>query len=599
MTINYQGDDSEESRLAEVSQNLIKLLDKEGHNYDATSLPEIFKPEQSGTADLHLVKWGPKASQVTRVVKTNKPAEKLTSPRQRRHVIERGYDTRNELQIATSIDHPGIVKVVDYFDSETSKQYGFVGPVLIQEYFPESESLEEIVLNKKEPEKKKLSLRTVYDSVVSTGESVIRSILGRNKRDSIYDIALQTAGTLRDIHNGEGVKDNRAIVHRDLKPSNILVQNKNGKIVAKLIDCGNAAPIDSQKSGYLPTMGGHIVSDPLCMGVFSGEERKYGFDSDIYGLFSSILYLSKGKPAVEYDPDRGEARAIDSWESLLNHNGKLDKEKHQRVVRKASKALVKPLRRIAERALSLYENQRYKSTDEFYNDLEKAVQTSDTTTRLRKLGLAAILAVSVTAAGIGLYAHGQSKAKLEKTVATQLADKETEKKLRVINLYLQSRDLGKDFSKINENERYNQSYSDFMDEGELNGWLDKFYPYNYNKNIHEGDQKTAFAAYLDPDATYEAIAECRGKTDWGTIGEYLMQHNPNLWCETNTINVKSIDNIAGIIRRDRQESIKTRWAQAEENYKTKKTAEQKEKERLQEFYEKERNYQEQLQQIHK
>jgi hypothetical protein len=138
-----------------------------------------------------------------------------------------------------------------------------------------------------------------------------------------------------------------------------------------------------------------------------------------------------------------------------------------------------------------------------------------------------------------------------------------------------------------------------MDEGELNGWLDKFYPYNYNKNIHEGDQKTAFAAYLDPDATYEAIAECRGKTDWGTIGEYLMQHNPNLWCETNTINVKSIDNIAGIIRRDRQESIKTRWAQAEENYKTKKTAEQKEKERLQEFYERERNYSEQLQQIHK
>lgn len=126
MTVENDSNDSEKTRLNEVEQNLINLLDSEGHNYDVGAWPELFKPEQSGTADLHLVKWGPVTSQTIRVAKTNKPAEKLTTPRQRRHVIERGYDTRNELAITSAIDHPGVVKLVDYFDSETSGQYGFL-----------------------------------------------------------------------------------------------------------------------------------------------------------------------------------------------------------------------------------------------------------------------------------------------------------------------------------------------------------------------------------------------------------------------------------------------------------------------------------------
>jgi len=518
--------DDEKARIAGIAKNLVELLDNEGNNYQVDYFPEYFKPEESGTSDVFLVEWGTSGNRVKRLVKVNKPHELLTSPRQIRHVVERGYDTRNELQIALKIDHPGVVKLVDYFDSEACKKYGLLGPVVVQDYFPDSISLEELV--------KQNNYQATSGFFRKTVEFVLGSPSRKRLHQDIREILLQTARTLRDLHSGKGVINGSLIVHRDLKPSNILVRKDKNGLVAKLGDLGNASPLDCQKPGYNPTMGGHIVSDPNLMGIFSDEERTFTRDSDMYALMSSILFYARGKPLVVYNPDTGEARDVDTWQTLVGKDGKIDKEKHREVVRRGVKALPRELRWIAERALSLYENERYVNTGLFLYEVERALSNPYST--LKKVGVGLAAAGLLAAATVGYVLHKETKSNLETEVQKANIQTKFQKRNKAIDIWLQS-EAFHNRAKDPENKNmifYNANFEDKLESAELYGWMLMLHPFDYKDNKYYGDPRTAVAAYLDatvdrfPVKVFEALMQLNGIKDSAELQIRLKEHDKNL-----------------------------------------------------------------------
>ena len=590
----------EQARIAKIARSLVELLNQEGNNYQVDFWPEHYKPEESGTSDVFVVEWGTPGRRVKRLVKINKPAELLTTPRQIRHVVERGYDTGNELKISLTLDHPGAVGLVDYFDKETADKYGLLGPVVVQDFFSDSQSLEEIVRTQDYSSAKGIFKRAKEYFFGNTSK--------RKQDKDINDILFQTAKTLRDVHTGVGVRGEVPLFHRDLKPSNILVRREKGRLTAKIADWANASPADSQKQSYLPTMGGHVVSDPLLMGVFTGEERCYDFNSDIYALMSSIVFYARGKPIVDYNPDTGEAKAVDTWASLLDSNGKLDKEKHRAAVRQGVKALPKNLRPIAEKALSLYENERYHSTQEFLNDVERAVSNPYSTLKKVGVGLAAIGLITGGLAGYS-YFHDVKK-DLETKVQKAHVAAEFKKRFKAIDAWYQARVyINQRKDPENKNQIYfSQDSDDMFESNELEGWMDLLHPYDYKENRHYGDSKTAIAAYLDstldkfPTSVFEALMRVNKISDPKELVERLKKEDrtlklgfneledalktidEDLYYKVHFLDYRVGDNITRMIASDRRRGVAVKWECASEVYELK----QKRDAELKEAYEKTR-----------
>lgn len=582
-------EEKEKARIIEIEKKLIVLLDEEGNNYQIDHWPEHFKPEEAGTSDVFLVEWGTPGERVKRLVKVNKPKELLTSPRQIRHVVERGYDTGNDLKIGLSLNHPGVVKLVDYFDDETCRNYGLLGPVVVQDYFPDSCSLEELVKSND------------YAQSNSWFNKAKEVVLGNPKKRKLHqevrEILLQSARTLRDLHYGKGVLGEKPIVHRDLKPSNILVRKNKEGLEVKLGDLGNASPLDSQKPGYNPTMGGHVVSDPNLMGVFSGEEREYTQQSDMYALISSILFYARGKPLVIYDPDTGEARDVDTWQSLVGKDGKIDKEKHREVVRRGVKALPSELRGIAEKVLSLYDSERYVNTNLFLQEVESAVKNPNST--LKRVGIGLVAGGLLTGALVGYSYFHETKKGLETQVQKAHDEAKFERRYKAIDSWQRIR-VDRNLREDPENNNrifFTPEWNDGFEDAELGGWMDLFYHWEYKDRKQYGDFKTAVAAYLDstldnyPEVVFEALMKVNGikdskdlvkrlkehdttlNLDYKVIGEEIRALDEQLWNKVNTLECRGSDNIYRMVCLDRRQGVEIKLDCASEIYDLKRQRE--------------------------
>ncbi|MBD3253193.1 hypothetical protein GF386_05650 [Candidatus Pacearchaeota archaeon] len=451
---------SEEESIEQIRKGLAELLISEGNNYHP-ELPEFFQPKgrDIGTRYAFLPRWG--LRETRRIAKTDRPHEFLSTPRQRRWVLERGCNTGNELEIASRINHPGLTSVYDYFESETTGRYGLPGAVIIEEYIPDSESLEDRI--------------------------------NRDKNglpaDLFSQVASQSASIIRDINSGVGVSDEKGIFHRDLKPSNILLKHTADGIKVMITDLANAGLVDEQKPGYMPTMGGHLVSDPLLLGVFTDKETVYNHSSEVYALASSLIYAARGKPAFEYDPDTGEARAVDSWDDLLE-DGKLNPSKHQQALYETVQNLPKKIRkyfsRIFMRGLTLIPEFRYASTKEFHEDIEKAVARYERARPLNRLKrwtvpVAAAAALAVVG-GLSLY----QVTGLEQKVSDQERRIKLDRYEKITDQFLEGVE-GYNTNDIGEYEL----------RGILDGYVNFFHVFDYEKDERLGDKDLAIAAFIE------------------------------------------------------------------------------------------------------
>ena len=150
-----------------------------------------------------------------------------------------------EARVASDLDHPGIVKVLD-----AGEDGGL--------YYIAMEFVEGIDLRTFVSENGPLSPRTALR------------------------MARQVAEALDYAHG-------RGLVHRDVKPANLLMA-RNGRI--KLADFGLARLV---KEDHEVTVSGQVVGTPAFMSPEQCRDRAVDGRSDLYSLGASLYYLLSGK----------------------------------------------------------------------------------------------------------------------------------------------------------------------------------------------------------------------------------------------------------------------------------------------------------------
>jgi serine/threonine protein kinase len=156
-------------------------------------------------------------------------------------------DFKRESMLLTSLDHPAIPTIFDYFFDEKEGRF-----YLVMKY-------------------------------ISGGDLAGRlraAPEGRIDEVTVTDWAIQIADVLDYLHKHEP-----PIIYRDLKPSNIMIDGNTGKIM--LIDFGIARTVHKEEKGVtaVGTMG---YAPPE---LFSGNVEP---SSDIYSLGSTLFHLLTG-----------------------------------------------------------------------------------------------------------------------------------------------------------------------------------------------------------------------------------------------------------------------------------------------------------------
>ena len=156
-------------------------------------------------------------------------------------------DFKRESMLLTSLDHPSIPTIYDYFFDEKEARF-----YLVMKY-------------------------------ISGGDLAARlraAPEGRIDEVSVTDWAIQVADVLDYLHNRQP-----PIVYRDLKPANVMIDGNSGRVM--LIDFGIARWINKEEKGVtaVGTMG---YAPPE---LFSGNVEPR---SDIYSLGSTMFHLLTG-----------------------------------------------------------------------------------------------------------------------------------------------------------------------------------------------------------------------------------------------------------------------------------------------------------------
>jgi len=93
----------------------------------------------------------------------------------------------------------------------------------------------------------------------------------------------------------------RSLLHRDIKPANILVADKDGRPLAKLIDFGVAKFTDGSPADEHSRFG-RIMGTPAYMSPEQIDRRDVDTRADVYGLGATLYELLTGAPP--FDPER-------------------------------------------------------------------------------------------------------------------------------------------------------------------------------------------------------------------------------------------------------------------------------------------------------
>ena len=97
----------------------------------------------------------------------------------------------------------------------------------------------------------------------------------------------------------------KGVVHRDIKPSNVMVAERDGRLIPKVIDFGIARALDVHLTGRtVSTAFGELLGTPEYMSPeqASFDSGTVGPASDIYSLGVVLYELMAG--VLPFDPDR-------------------------------------------------------------------------------------------------------------------------------------------------------------------------------------------------------------------------------------------------------------------------------------------------------
>lgn len=470
------------------------LLKLRGENFSSANYEK-----SGGTRDLFSSYWGPNKD-IKVLIKLDK--DKFYTSRAERH-FNRGYNTKNELEVIIGKYDSGIARIIDYFGPDETEKVGLKGAVVVEEEIPDSISLEERISQE--------------------------GPLDYNLFNEIFSSGINTLN--RKIDGIEG------IFHRDIKPSNWLIRknSQTGKEKSVIVDWANASKKKNIKSSYLPTAGGRSFSDPLLIGPFVDKVSAYSEQSEIYSVASTMVFSIRGTPVFNYDPETGRAIYWDSGETVLI-DGKLDKDKHNLLLKRSIKSLPKKFGKYEDLfygGMTLNEDERFSSLGNFSREFQNI---SNKKSLAKRIGKNALIAAGIILPifGVGLYLNNQNNLE-ESNRKNELKDK-----IFLINNY-----MGGNLN----------SFQDITSRGELDEWKEKF-----------KDDKTAFAAFLNADLVYEAIKKNNDSTNFDYLRNYIYDHDPLLFDELSKIIYTGIDSWMRGADSIGEKNAKTKWKEAEKKY---------------------------------
>eukprot|EP01038_Epipyxis_sp_PR26KG_P006844 gene6844-9369_t len=210
---------------------------------------------------------------------------------------------RSEVEILRRLDHPNIVKLIDFFDEE---QYFYV----VLEHLSGGELFE------------KLLEKEIY-----------------NENDA-RDVAVQILKAIKYCHDQD-------LIHRDVKPENLLLSSKKNDVDLKLVDFGFCIPATSSlvQTSFVGTPG-YVAPEII-------EKKTYGKAVDLWS-FGIILFMLLGGDHPFFEEGDGQREL---YQKIISAKFEFNDENWQNVSNEAKDLIRRlltydPIQRItAEEAL--------------------------------------------------------------------------------------------------------------------------------------------------------------------------------------------------------------------------------------------------------
>jgi serine/threonine protein kinase len=105
----------------------------------------------------------------------------------------------------------------------------------------------------------------------------------------------RAARITKQIASGLGEAHRAGFIHRDIKPANIIITGTGKSEVAKILDFGMVAGLDSDMGHRLTTVG-RLVGTPLYMAPEMVDRNKVGLTADLYSLGVVLFEMLTGEP---------------------------------------------------------------------------------------------------------------------------------------------------------------------------------------------------------------------------------------------------------------------------------------------------------------
>ena len=174
--------------------------------------------------------------------------------KKRKNKINEEREILNEIEILKKLDHPKILKIVDFY-SKIKKYY------IITEYCPEGELFNEIIK------------------------------VGRFDEGQSAFIINQILKAISYCHRNQ-------IIHRDIKPENIMItkREKNGCLQVKLIDFGTAKIFERGQSENRYVGSSYYMAPEVL-------KRKYDEKCDLWSIGVIFYILLTGRPPFDGNDD--------------------------------------------------------------------------------------------------------------------------------------------------------------------------------------------------------------------------------------------------------------------------------------------------------
>jgi TPR repeat protein/tRNA A-37 threonylcarbamoyl transferase component Bud32 len=190
----------------------------------------------------------------------------------------------------------------------------------------------------------------------------------------------QLSDLLQQVLRGLGYLHSKGIVHRDLKPQNILLQNKNGKLMAKLSDFGISKDMDSNTNSASMTIG---TIEYMAPEQFS--PNKYGIDGkiatnvDLWSFGIMVYELVVNIPPFGQRSGNTTAEQIMSSILIAELPKEIDtlREPFKTIVKKCLVSNANDRVKKAEELLPLFANTSSPNTENLRDDRDTETQVFD------------------------------------------------------------------------------------------------------------------------------------------------------------------------------------------------------------------------------